>query len=258
MAYCSTYLSGEKSMKSRFLMFAASCLMWAGVALAQVNINSATRDQLDGLKGIGPTKAQAIIDYRRKNGPFKSVDDLENVPGIGPETLKDLRGDVVLSGTSRAPASTPAAASRKEAATQPSARPAPASRPLGEAAKPMAPVPAHPFDKPAAPASKPAALEPARPAATGMPAKPVMEPRAAPDAVKPATPVASAAPARPAMPGKPAGPASVPAKPATSEAKPAVPSAVPAKPASPATKPAGPAVPGAPAKPASPAQPAAY
>lgn len=70
-------------------MVLAGWLLAMGLAFAQVNINTATKDELDGLKGIGPTKAQAIVDFRKKNGPFKSVDDLQNVPGIGPATLKD-------------------------------------------------------------------------------------------------------------------------------------------------------------------------
>ena len=73
-------------------------VLTAAAALAAVNVNTATKEQLDALKGIGPTKAQAIIDYRTKNGPFKSIDDLEKVPGIGPATLKDIRSDVTLSG----------------------------------------------------------------------------------------------------------------------------------------------------------------
>ena len=74
-------------MKSRFLLFLAAGFLWVGLAFSQVNINTANVDQLDGLKGIGPTKAKAIVDYRQKNGPFKSVDDLQNVPGIGPAYL---------------------------------------------------------------------------------------------------------------------------------------------------------------------------
>ena len=88
-------------MVSRILMALFACLIWAGMAVAQVNINTATLDELDGLKGIGPTKAQAIIDFRKKNGPFKTVDDLQNVPGIGPATLKDIRKDVMVTGATR-------------------------------------------------------------------------------------------------------------------------------------------------------------
>src|SRR5215475_1751155 len=69
-----------------------------GVAIAAVNINTATKEELTSLKGIGEKRAQDIIDYRTKNGPFKSVDDLEKVPGIGPGTMKQIRSDLTTTG----------------------------------------------------------------------------------------------------------------------------------------------------------------
>jgi competence protein ComEA len=47
-----------------------------------VNINTASAEQLDALPGIGPTKAQAIIDYRSEHGRFSSIEDIQNVKGI--------------------------------------------------------------------------------------------------------------------------------------------------------------------------------
>src|SRR5262245_44253356 len=69
-----------------------------GVALAAVNINTATKEELTSLKGIGDKRAQDIIDYRTKHGPFKSVDDLEKVPGIGPGTMKQIRSELTTTG----------------------------------------------------------------------------------------------------------------------------------------------------------------
>lgn len=71
---------------------------FAGAAIAAVNINTATKEELTSLKGIGEKKAQAIIDYRKKNGDFKSVDDLEKVEGIGPGTMKQLRSQLSVTG----------------------------------------------------------------------------------------------------------------------------------------------------------------
>lgn len=70
-----------------------SSLAWAG----QVNINTADAGTLaTELKGIGEKKAQAIVDYRKQNGPFKNVDDLANVKGISTKTIDSNRANIVL------------------------------------------------------------------------------------------------------------------------------------------------------------------
>jgi competence protein ComEA len=74
-------------------------LCWLGLcfsAQAAVNINTANQTELESLPGIGPVKAKAILEYRKKNGGFKSVDELTRVDGIGPVTLKNARNDIVL------------------------------------------------------------------------------------------------------------------------------------------------------------------
>ena len=61
-----------------------------------VNINSAAETELVALPGIGPSKAKAIAEYRQKQGGFKSIEDLQQVKGIGPATLEKLRARVTL------------------------------------------------------------------------------------------------------------------------------------------------------------------
>src|SRR5688572_23408161 len=82
----------------RLLLALVLWFAFAGLALAVVNINTATKDELTTLKGVGDKRAQEIIDYRKKNGNFKSVDDLEKVPGIGPGLMKQIRSDVTVTG----------------------------------------------------------------------------------------------------------------------------------------------------------------
>lgn len=64
--------------------------------VAPVDVNTADQTSLESLPGVGPATALAIIEDRRRNGPFASVDDLERVPGIGPAKLASLRDFVVV------------------------------------------------------------------------------------------------------------------------------------------------------------------
>ena len=66
------------------------------VNIQPVDINTATLEELDAIPGIGMTKAQSIITYRVSHGSFTSLEDLLNVPGIGPSLLEQITPYITL------------------------------------------------------------------------------------------------------------------------------------------------------------------
>jgi len=61
-----------------------------------LNLNTATQEALESLPGIGPTKAKDILSYREQVGAYDNVDELLNVPGIGPSTLDSIREYLIV------------------------------------------------------------------------------------------------------------------------------------------------------------------
>ena len=57
----------------------------------KININKASAEELTQLKGIGPSHAAKIIEFREKNGPFKLPEDLMQVPGVGQKTFEKIK-----------------------------------------------------------------------------------------------------------------------------------------------------------------------
>ncbi len=78
------------------IIFCSLLLLLSSLIFADpVNINTATAEELaENLKGVGPKKALAIIEYRETNGPFFAPEELINVKGIGPKTLEKNLEDI--------------------------------------------------------------------------------------------------------------------------------------------------------------------
>jgi competence protein ComEA len=87
-------------MRSTFRRLAGIAALVSVLALAaplaaaeSVNVNTATQEELVTLPGIGPAKAKAIIDYRTAH-PFKTIDEVKNVRGIGDNLYESLKGKI--------------------------------------------------------------------------------------------------------------------------------------------------------------------
>lgn len=61
-----------------------------------ININKASKEELLTLKGIGESKADAIIEYREKEGEFKTIEDIKNVPGIGETLFEKIKENIIV------------------------------------------------------------------------------------------------------------------------------------------------------------------
>ncbi len=86
-------------MRNLITSLAAAMLLLSPLAFAgQVDINTADAETISAeLNGIGLSKAKAIVEYRKKHGPFRSVEDVTLVKGIGERTLERNRKDIKVS-----------------------------------------------------------------------------------------------------------------------------------------------------------------
>jgi competence protein ComEA len=88
--------------KALLVVFAAISLSLGSISVfAATDLNTATAAELQKVNGIGPKKAEAIIEYRKKT-PFKSVDELDKVPGFGKATVEKVKGELTVAGADKA------------------------------------------------------------------------------------------------------------------------------------------------------------
>ncbi len=113
-----------KRLMTNILIAAALALVSAPAATAQskINLNTANSAQLQTLSGIGPSLAERILEFRAKNGPFKKIEDLMNVRGIGQKKFDSLRDKITVG----------AAPAGGQAPKAPAKKPTPPKGPPGE------------------------------------------------------------------------------------------------------------------------------
>jgi competence protein ComEA len=98
--------SQEGLMKRLALLLALA--LCSATAFAAINLNTASKEELVALPGIGPAKAQAILDYRNSHGQFKSIEEVKDVKGIGAKRFEKLKGELTVVGASVKPSARPA------------------------------------------------------------------------------------------------------------------------------------------------------
>jgi competence protein ComEA len=104
----------------KWLIALLSTFALSGMTFAAVDINTASQEQLEAVNGLGQSKAKAIIEYRSKNGPFKTAEDIKKVPGIKDGIFNKVKGEITVGGKMAAPAA-PAKAEKPAAMPAPKA-----------------------------------------------------------------------------------------------------------------------------------------
>ena len=113
----------------KHLFIALLALLFTSSVWAAININTATEAELQTLSGIGPSKAKAIVEYRKQNGNFKTTADIKNVKGIGDGIFNKISAEINVAGTNAKAAPKPTTApAAKSAATKTTAPVKPAKQ----------------------------------------------------------------------------------------------------------------------------------
>ena len=76
----------------KILVISLFCLTFQGFSADTIDINTADKETLMAVNGVGEKRAEAIIANREKNGPFNSIEQLLQIDGIGPSTLENNQG----------------------------------------------------------------------------------------------------------------------------------------------------------------------
>jgi competence protein ComEA len=84
----------------RFILSLLAALFLSGYLWSAIDINTATKQELETLKGIGPIKAQAIIEHRSKHGPFRNINEITQVQGVGEITFGNIKNQITTGSSS--------------------------------------------------------------------------------------------------------------------------------------------------------------
>ena len=79
------------------LLLTLLVLLFSGSLYAAVDLNTASVEELQAVKGVGASKAQAIVLHRKQHGPFKRVEELDEVKGFGKKTVERLQSEFTVS-----------------------------------------------------------------------------------------------------------------------------------------------------------------
>jgi competence protein ComEA len=90
-------MSGKISRTIMLLIFAvALCAPTTLLAALSINVNTATMEQLQQIKGVGPKTAEKIVEYRDTHGEFSNVDELCKINGIGDKSLEKMANHITV------------------------------------------------------------------------------------------------------------------------------------------------------------------